>query len=320
MLVLLWGLANEAPLASVRRELTFLGVPTFEVDQRDAHESGIELEVGGEIEGEIRVRQRRVDLSALTAVYLRPYDLAPAREGEAARRRRVIFEQMLVSWTRFTPALVVNRPQAMAANDSKPSQMEEIRALGFRVPETLLTTDPEAARDFWERHGDVIYKSLSGTRSVVSRLRPEHAARLEDVAFCPTQFQEYVPGTDYRVHVAGDELFASEIRSGADDYRYPGRRRVEILASSLPADVEARCKRLARAARLPVAGIDLRLTPDGEWYCFEVNPSPAFTFYEGRTGQRISRAVARFLAGGVENAPHVEHVAPRESQKIRAPG
>lgn len=320
MLVLLWGLGNEAPLAAVRRELRSLGVPTFELDQRDAPECGVELEIGREIEGEIRVRQRRVDVAEVTAVYLRPYDLAPAGEGEDARRRRLVFEQAMVSWTRITPALVVNRPQAMAANDSKPAQAEQIRALGFRVPETLLTTDPEAARDFWERHGDVVYKSVSGTRSVVSRLRPEHAGRLAHVSSCPTQFQEYVPGKDYRVHVAGGELFASEILSRADDYRYPGRQRVEILACTLPEDVAARCRTLARATRLPVAGIDLRLTPDGEWYCFEVNPSPAFTYYEGRTGQPISRAVARFLAGGTENAPHVEHAAPRESQKVRAPG
>jgi glutathione synthase/RimK-type ligase-like ATP-grasp enzyme len=50
--------------------------------------------------------------------------------------------------------------------------------------------------------------------------------------------------------------------------------------------------------RLPVAGIDLRRTPEGEWYCFEVNPSPAFTYYESRTGQPIGRAIAKLLAAG----------------------
>jgi hypothetical protein len=41
----------------------------------------------------------------------------------------------------------------------------------------------------------------------------------------------------------------------------------------------------------------LKVTPDDEVYCFEVNPSPAFSYYEGNTGQPISRAVARHLAG-----------------------
>ena len=317
MLVLLWGVGTEQPLAAVRKELRTLGVPAFELDQRDAPQTGIELDVGHGVEGEIRVRERRIDLAEITAAYLRPYDLARA-DGEA--RKRTV-EHAMMCWSMITPALVVNRPQAMAANDSKPYQMEQIRKLGFRVPETLLTTDPDAARDFWEQHGDVIYKSVSGTRSIVSRLRPAHAGRLADVSHCPTQFQEYVPGTDYRVHVAGDELFASKILCRADDYRYPAWHRVEIRACRLPEEVEARCSHLADATRLPVAGIDLRRTPDGEWYCFEVNPSPAFTYYESRTGQPIGRAIARFLAAGTRGAPEPAQTdIANEGQSPRNPG
>ncbi|MFJ7248824.1 hypothetical protein ACIQWA_29930 [Kitasatospora sp. NPDC098652] len=40
------------------------------------------------------------------------------------------------------------------------------------------------------------------------------------------------------------------------------------------------------------------LADDGEVYCFEVNPCPAFTYYESHTGQPIARAVARALARG----------------------
>jgi glutathione synthase/RimK-type ligase-like ATP-grasp enzyme len=307
VLVLLWGVGNEQPLAAVRKELRTLGVPTFELDQRDAPETGIEFDVGCGLEGEIRVRNRRIDLAEITAAYLRPYVLA--REDGAASRHTITIEHAMTCWSMITPALVVNRPQAMAANDTKPCQMEQIRQLGFRVPETLLTTDPDAAWDFWKQHGAVVYKSVSGTRSIVSRLRPAYAKRLANVSHCPTQFQEYVPGTDHRVHVVGDELFASEIVSDADDYRYPARHRVEIRACRLPEEVGARCRRLAGATRLPVAGIDLRRTPDGEWYCFEVNPSPAFTYYESRTRQPIGRAIARFLAGEA-----------KEEQSSRTPG
>lgn len=296
--MLLWGVGTEPPLAAVRRELRALGVPTFELDQRDAAETRIELDVGSEVGGEVRVRDRRISLSEVTAAYLRPHAL---RDGN------LMVDHAMACWSMIAPALVVNRPQAMAANDSKPWQMAQIRAAGFRVPETLLTTDPDAIRSFRERHGAVIYKSISGTRSMVSRLGPAHAGRLANVSHCPTQFQEHVPGRDYRVHVAGDELFASEIACEADDYRYPVWRPVGIRARRLPENVEARCRRLARSARLPVAGIDLRCTPEGDWYCFEVNPSPAFTYYEGRTGQPIGRAIARFLANGVECAPDVGH-------------
>ncbi len=46
---------------------------------------------------------------------------------------------------------------------------------------------------------------------------------------------------------------------------------------------------------LLLAGVDLRRTPDGGWCCFELNPSPGFTFYEDPTGQPIAAAIARLL-------------------------
>jgi glutathione synthase/RimK-type ligase-like ATP-grasp enzyme len=153
-------------------------------------------------------------------------------------------------------------------------------------------------------------------RSVVSRrLRSEHAERLANVTFCPTQFQRYVPGTDHRVHAVGNELFACEILSEADDYRYPEQHEVEIRACRLPQAVEDRCKLLAAVLELPVAGIDLRRTPEGDWYCFEVNPSPAFTYYEGVTNQPIGKAIARLLAAGAQGIPksdsYTEQPPPR---------
>jgi glutathione synthase/RimK-type ligase-like ATP-grasp enzyme len=47
---------------------------------------------------------------------------------------------------------------------------------------------------------------------------------------------------------------------------------------------------------LAFAGIDLKITPAGEIFCFEVNPSPDFSFYEANTGQPIASALARYLA------------------------
>lgn len=309
MLVLLWGLSTEGPLAAVREELVRLNVPILMVDQHAVLDTEVRLCVGRDLEGAIRIRDEWTDLAAVSAVYLRPYDSrrvpAVAREGSdsAAWRHALEVEHVMASWSELTPALVVNRLRAMATNSSKPYQLDQIRDLGFKVPETLITTDPDAARDFRERHGDVIYKSISSTRSIVSRLWPEQTERLADVSYCPTQFQRYIPGTDHRVHVVGDEVFASEVLSEADDYRYPEQHEVEIRACRLPRDVEDRCRLASAALQLPVAGIDLRRTLEGDWYCFEVNPSPAFTYYESRTGQPIGNAIARFLAAGPRGAP-----------------
>jgi glutathione synthase/RimK-type ligase-like ATP-grasp enzyme len=190
----------------------------------------------------------------------------------------------------------------MASNGSKPYQAELIRAAGFDVPDTLVSTDPAAVLEFRERCGSVIYKSISGVRSIVSRLCVDDRERLDDIANCPTQFQQYVRGVDYRVHVVGDAVFASEIVCGSDDYRYAGRQglEAEIRPFAIEPGLAKRCVGLASRLDLPVAGIDLRRTPEGRWYCFEVNPSPGFTFYEEATGQKIADAIAALLMSAME--------------------
>jgi glutathione synthase/RimK-type ligase-like ATP-grasp enzyme len=60
----------------------------------------------------------------------------------------------------------------------------------------------------------------------------------------------------------------------------------------LPADLAARCTSLARSSGLDLAGIDLRITRDGDAFCFEVNPSPVYSHYESQTGQPIAAAIA----------------------------
>jgi glutathione synthase/RimK-type ligase-like ATP-grasp enzyme len=163
----------------------------------------------------------------------------------------------------------------------------------------LITNDPEAVLAFQREHGALIYKSMSGVRSIVAALNDNDIARLDHIRWCPVQFQALVPGTDVRVHVVGDEAFATEIVSDTLDYRYARRTggSAELCVMRLTAELEEKCVRLTAGLGLAFAGIDLKITPGGEVFCFEVNPSPAFSFYEANTGQPIAAAVARYLAG-----------------------
>lgn len=303
MLVLVWGLPGDTPVATVRKQLGLLGVPTIFVDQRLVLETEVELEAGHELSARLRIQDQHFDLGEVTAVYQRPYlstqisTIAGAGSDSDAWRHATQIDDVLAGWCDITQAFVVNRSAAMAANDSKPYQLQQIRKFGWSVPETLITTDPAAVRTFWEQHETVIYKSISGVRSQISRLQPGHLERFSNISSCPTQFQKYVPGVDHRVHVVGSEVFACEVTCSADDYRYPDADPAVVRTCILPAEVEERCYRMAHAMQLPFAGIDLRRTPEGEWFCFEVNPSPGFTYYENMAGQPISQAVVRLLVG-----------------------
>lgn len=197
---------------------------------------------------------------------------------------------------------VLNRPSAAASNRSKPYQLGPIAAAGFAVPDTLITTSPDDVRAFWAEHDKIVYKSISGVRSIVTTLDPEDGARLDDVVACPTQFQQFIDGIDHRVHVVGDTVLACRINSAAIDYRYPAAygSTTTMSAVILRDDVEQRCRRLTHTLGLSLAGIDLKLDRHGQWWCLEVNTAPGFIWFENHTGLPITDAVANLLVNGAE--------------------
>lgn len=284
-MIVVWGVRGDSTTAAVLDQLDRRNAPVSFLDQHTLAGSEMELGVTDGIRATVTHAGRSIDLSAATAAFLRPY---------AGEHRSAVAELLWV-WADVAPGRVVNRPRAMAPNGSKPFQARQIRAQGFAVPETLLTTDAEAAEAFWRRHGQVVYKSISGVRSIVSRLQPADSARWAAISSCPVQFQQYVPGDDHRVHVVGDDVHCARIDSDADDYRYAAHQngRAEVVPGKLPDEVADRCLALHRAQGLEISGIDLRRTPDGEWFCFEVNPAPAFSCFD-RDG-RIATAVAALL-------------------------
>lgn len=236
----------------------------------------------GVIEGFIRYGSQKVALSDIRSIYVR-YITKPS--------------WLLLALADTLPSLVVNRPSASASNASKPYQQQIISKYGFKVPCTLVTTAPDEAHHFYEEHDKrVIYKSVSSVRSIVKKLTTADLKQMDRVRNCPVQFQEYVPGVDIRVHTVGDRLFAAEITSEASDYRYANEDDNTVIRGiELPTDIAQRCLDLTKGLGLVMGGIDLRRSPSGDYYCFEVNPSPGFTFFEFYTQHKIGDALVKLL-------------------------
>jgi glutathione synthase/RimK-type ligase-like ATP-grasp enzyme len=211
------------------------------------------------------------------------------------------------------PCAVVNRCAGALSNNSKAYQALLVRECGLLIPPTLVTNDPAAARRFYaDYNGEVIYKSVSGIRSIVRRLQPEQLERLSLLSHGPAQFQAFIPGENVRVHTVGGEIFATRVCSDAVDYRYARQegREVRMESVRLPPEVAESCLAVARRLDLALTGIDLKRTPDGEYYCFEANPSPGFLYYEQHTGQPISLALAELLRQGLQSEhPHERMIA-----------
>jgi glutathione synthase/RimK-type ligase-like ATP-grasp enzyme len=306
-MILFVGIPSEPPMAMAIEAARRGRHRATVLNQRQSHLADIALDVGGDGEGLVCVQGRTRSLSEVRSVYVRtteprhlPEHQARGRRppDPAALERADVFHDLLNQWLETTAAVVVNRPGAMATNMSKPYQAQFALRVGLHVPPTLVTNDVAALEEFRATHGRLVYKSISSVRSIVQELTPERATRLDLLRHLPTQFQAFVDGVNVRVHVVGHDVFATEIETEAVDYRYAARDGISITMRpfSLPADVADACRRLSADLRLPFTGIDLKRSSDGRWYCFEANPSPAYSYYEADTGQPIADALVRYLS------------------------
>jgi glutathione synthase/RimK-type ligase-like ATP-grasp enzyme len=305
-MILLGGIPSESPLALLIDELDKRQADYRVFHQRKCADCAIDLRISaGGVEGEFKLCDEIFELNSFTAFYFRLMDdrMLPELESvpacSPARQHARALHDTLYRWLDVADGRVVNRADPQGSNGSKPYQAQLIAHHGFRIPETLITNDPAEVLKFRKTHGAIIYKSMSGVRSIVKELDDEDVFRLEDIRWCPVQFQALVPGTDVRVHVVGQDVFATKILSDVTDYRYARKSggTASLQATELPQDLAARCVALTAGLGLAFSGIDLRMGPDGEATCFEVNPSPGYSYYEANTGQPIAASLARYLMG-----------------------
>lgn len=312
-MILLAGLPDEPPIARVATALEDLGITYRMIDQRQYADMQISFDPAGfqgVLQGHLYCKgEKDIALEDVTAIYYRLHsdesfpDLCKLKQEDL---RRIQFRRFVTLFTVFADICsgrVLNRTPGMGTNNSKPFQAQIIKRCGFDIPRTLITNVPDRACKFVieaeERKQEVIFKSVSSVRSIVRTMTAKDLMRLDQLRICPVQFQERVEGYDVRVHVVGEKIFATKINTTGVDYRYASREKdgsTVLEPFELPTHVAAQAISLSQTLELPLAGIDLRRTPNGNWVCFEVNPSPAYSYYEANTGQPISIAIAQYLA------------------------
>jgi len=200
----------------------------------------------------------------------------------------------------------MNDPTRDDAASRKARQLRVAAEVGLKVPQTLITSDPQRALRFVNErgHGKTVYKTFSCTHAIWREtrvLRPEDLAHIDTVRVAPVIFQEFVPAeSDLRITAVGGKLFTAAIRLPTKEESVDFRMHVgdaTMCIESLPSDVHSKLLALLKCLGLEYGAIDMRRTPDGEYYFFEVNTAGEFLFVEDRTGQPIARAIGDWLAG-----------------------
>ena len=222
----------------------------------------------------------------------------------------------------------ISYPEHIRQASWKGHQLQRAAQLGFDIPRTLITTDPQEARAFYDAcDGRIVYKVLTdpylgapkiaekhpdqpppeayGTRTTV--ITPSELALLDSVQSVPCLFQEYIPKrVELRVTVIGDEIFAAEIHSQTHDKTRIDWRHYDVdipyQKATLPMEVAERCLALVKSYQLNFSAIDLILTPDERYVFLENNPNGQFIFVEERIPElRMTEALAACLIRGANS-------------------
>lgn len=328
MTVLVISWSGDSPVvAAVCKELEARGERAYRFDtDRYPQDARISFEVStGVARTEFRSGNDALDAAEIGAVWFRrsrvgeqlPADLTPSMRRACVRELQAVLHGALAQLA----VPFVDGESCVSRASHKPLQLCVARAVGFDVPDTLLTSDGRDARRFLgEPPRPLVAKTLTHFRidederaRVVMTSRVE-ARDLDDdaaLALCPMIFQENVAkALELRVLVVGEEVFAAAIDSQMHahtsiDWRAGARELADAwFAHELPRVVAERARELVRRFELHFGAIDMILTPDGRYVFLEINPQGEFSWLE-ETGPRfpISRAIAHLLASAARSRP-----------------
>jgi glutathione synthase/RimK-type ligase-like ATP-grasp enzyme len=198
---------------------------------------------------------------------------------------------------------VVNEPRAEMRANSKLLQLKSAHIAGIRIPDTLVSNDPQTLRTFLSQQRKAIIKPIVCDYPHSIETRPCSNDEFADDAIaslCPTLVQELVhAAADIRVCMVGDQIFSAELRRADINERVDWRMTVNGWKEHrLPVEVGDRLLALKRTLELDTGSVDMRLTDEGDYVFLEINPSGQFLFLEVDAGLPVSAAYAEYLVNG----------------------
>ena len=254
------------------------------------------------------VSRGSIELSAASAVWWRrpqAPDLSSIQDADALGFAHGEWNEALYGLYPLLACPWMNDPVRDEVASRKALQLTTARALGMRVPRTLMTSNPTRARDFIDRVGlgSTIFKTFSATHQVwreTRLVREEDLEILDSLRLAPAIFQEYIPArADVRISIVGDRLFPMAIDTRGTSYEVDFRlslHEAEKRAAQLPEHVTSALRALMRHYGLAYGAVDLRQSSDGDYVFLEVNPAGEFLFLENTCQLPVTEAIADWLS------------------------
>lgn len=258
--------------------------------------------------------EREIDVAQVSVVYLRNFEIGAIKFSGDKLSKRFSFEQWDDAYNILQTGLKcawVNDIDATRAASDRVQQLYMAKAAGFDIPETIITNDPEMAKDFYYTHrGRVIIKALHHHGVQVDnrvfsmyahKMRNKDLANLNDLVNAPCVIQEYIPKkSDIRITVVGNQIFSVEIDSQSTDKGRHDLHRCRLV--DLPKKVielnksdQDKCIKLIDSLGLRYGAIDLVRDRSGRLIFLEINATGDWLWIEQHTGLPITESIADLL-------------------------
>jgi glutathione synthase/RimK-type ligase-like ATP-grasp enzyme len=263
---------------------------------------------------EFGLRKHLINTSNISVVWLRDFDMKTRLFGEDELTSTFAFQQwnhaLRILQRRLTCEWI-NNPNAMLLAEDRIAQLSIAKTLGFDAPQTLITNDPKAAREFYHAHdGNIVLKALHHHGIEVHgklysmythMMEQKDLPKLKDLIHAPCILQErLVKRSELRVTVVGERVFAAELDSqSTKDGREDWHR---CSMGSLPKSIvqmenlaNERCIKIIKKLGLRYGAIDFIIDKNDQLNFLEVNPTGDWYWIEGQTGLPITEAVVDLI-------------------------
>ena len=224
------------------------------------------------------------------------------------------FLQMRKSiWFLFGHKNWINNPLACDTMENKILQLKIASEVGFHIPDTVITYNPDDVRDFYKKNQKKIIVKLLTSSSIKGKIigtnivKSGHLDKIDSVKMSPSIFQALIlKEYELRITIVGKKIFAAKIYSQGDEGTSIDWRRkpkvndfdVRMETTRLPPEIENLVFKFMERSGLKFGCIDMIFTPDKKYVFLEINPNGQWYFVQLRTGEEIALAIADLLIFG----------------------
>lgn len=185
----------------------------------------------------------------------------------------------------------------------KLSQLYIAQSIGIKIPETLISNNPEEIKNFYlNRKGEIIFKVLTSTAfqfAGAQLLLEDYLKNINAATISPCIFQERIKvKKNLRITIVDNNIFAASIEVKKEHAKIDWRLESApvIKPYELPNEVCDNLLKLQNKLGLRYGAIDMILNENNEYVFLENNPAGQFLFIEIHAGLPISREIANSLS------------------------